>query len=104
MQNAHLIVLPAKYRTFCDTSGDAQNNEWELLGPLPRHHGLSPARLPEGDGFFGFDSCLVNVKSTSNGVGRVEVTRLWLEKRFQKVLIDLTKDEVVLQHGRNQRD
>ena len=101
MQNAHLIVLPAKYRTFCDTSGDTRANAWKLLGPLPRHHGLSPARLPEGDGFFGFDRCLVDVEPTSNGVGRVEETRLWLEKRFQKVLIDLAKDEVVLQYGRN---
>ena len=57
---------------------------------------MSAARLPECDDFFGFDRCFIDVESKSNSVGRVEVIRLSLERRFQEVQIDLAKNEILL--------
>ena len=74
------------------------------IGAPPRHHGLRPARLLEGNGFFGFERFLVDVETKPDDVYRVDVIGLWLEERFQRVLIDLAKGEVVPQHGRNQVD
>ena len=90
MQNTVLIVLPARCRTFCDTSDHTKANTGNV-GPLPQSQSLSAARLPECDGFFTTDHCLIDVESKSNNVGRTVLIPLWLDRRFQQLLIRLVK-------------
>ena len=109
--NTNEPSVRAKHRPYCAT-GQMSNvfatqvttrkRTPALLGPLPQRQSLSAARLSECDGFFGFDRCFIDVESKSNSVGRIALTLLWLDWRFQQLLIGLVKyGQHLAQHNKD---